>query len=219
MGEPGNTCCLQGPDGQAAVVLPAAPGCLHRPQADIFQPLGTQNKEHRQYPAPLPQLPAQAALPGASPATSARGGDGQGAQRAGSCPPPPARGCSATRLGPKFACCQPQGAARVAAGVWLGSGCEQGEPASSSTWFFKVTEVVGRKEKRARKKKLTQKPQGIFCLFRILGREKIATVIQSIRDNNSLFTVCMQRWQARSTAQGRGMRNLLLSRHGPTASA
>lgn len=58
------------------------------------------------------------------------------------------------------------------------------------------------------KKKLTQKPQGIFCLFRILGREKIATVIQSIQDNNSLFTVCMQRWQAGSTAQGRGMRNL-----------
>lgn len=66
---------------------------------------------------------------------------------------------------------------------------------------------------------MTQKPQGIFCLFRILGREKIATVIQSIRDNNSLFTVCMQRWQAGSTAQGQGMRNLPRSRHGPTASA
>lgn len=76
----------------------------------------------------------------------------------------------------------------------------------------------GKKRERG-KKQLTQKPQGIFCLFRILGREKIATVIQSIRDNNSLFTVCMQRWQAGSTAQGRGMRNLLLSRHGPTASA
>lgn len=157
--------------------------------------------------------------PPAFPAASAREGDGQGAQRAGSCPPLPARGCSAARLGPKFARCRPRGAARVAAGARPGSGCEQGEPASSSAWFFKVTEVVGRKEKRARKKKLTQKPQGIFCLFRILGREKIATVIQSIRDNNSLFTVCMQRWQAGSTAQGRGMRNLPRSRRGPTASA
>lgn len=60
---------------------------------------------------------------------------------------------------------------------------------------------------RKKKKKLTQKPQGIFCLFRILGREKIATVIQSIPDNHSLFTVCMQRWQAGSAARGRGMRN------------
>lgn len=74
-------------------------------------------------------------------------------------------------------------------------------------------EVVGRKGKREReeegkkKKNLTQKPQGIFCLFRILGREKIATVIQSILDNNSLFTVCMQRWQAGSAVRGTGMRN------------
>lgn len=63
------------------------------------------------------------------------------------------------------------------------------------------------KEKRKKKKNLTQKPQGIFCLFRILGREKIATVIQSILDNNSLFTVCMQRWQAGSAVRGTGMRN------------
>lgn len=63
------------------------------------------------------------------------------------------------------------------------------------------------KEKGKKKKNLTQKPQGIFCLFRILGREKIATVIQSILDNNSLFTVCMQRWQAGSAVRGTGMRN------------
>lgn len=71
-------------------------------------------------------------------------------------------------------------------------------------WEGKRRESEGGEKK---KKKLTQKPQGIFCLFRILGREKIATVIQSIPDNHSLFTVCMQRWQAGSAARGRGMRN------------
>lgn len=186
------------------------PQCLQHPHPPPTSPVPPAS--------PAPQAsPASSGIPNTSlsiPSSSWRGGDEQDAQQAGSCPPLPCQCCSITRLSPEFSCCRPRGAAGAAARARPGSGCEQRQPGSSSAWFFKVTEVVGRKEKRARKKKLTQKPQGIFCLFRILGREKIATVIQSIQDNNSLFTVCMQRWQAGSTAQARGMRNLPRSHRG-----
>lgn len=102
---------------------------------------------------------------------------------------------------------------------WKGHGLPRSlfiEPwsgAGSSSWVCRGRGGGGKEReeregrRREKKKNLTQKPQGIFCLFRILGREKIATVIQSILDNNSLFTVCMQRWQAGSAVRGTGMRN------------
>lgn len=138
------------------------------------------------------------------------------AQQAGSCPPLPRRCCRHHQAQPEFHRSghgeqrerQPEhgrgeGASRDSQGAH-----PPGFSRSQRWWEGK------KREGGEEEKKLTQKPQGIFCLFRILGREKIATVIQSIQDNNSLFTVCMQRWQAGSTAQGRGMRNSPRSHRG-----
>lgn len=164
---------------------------------------------------PLPQSPAKAAPPGASPAPLTGGGDEQGAKGDGSCSPGPAQGCCSTRAGPG---CREQREQQPKHGWGVGAS-RASRSAQLVCLVFQGHRGGGKERKESEKKKLTQKPQGIFCLFRILGREKIATVIQSIWDNNSLFTVCMQRRQAGSTAQGRGMRNLPRLRRGPTASA
>lgn len=66
----------------------------------------------------------------------------------------------------------------------------------------------GGKEKEREREKLTQKPHGIFCLFRILGREKNS---HSYSKHARIITGCLlficKECQAVGIVQGRGMRN------------